>query len=128
MSGAVGQEVGDERRRVDDVLEVVEHQEQAPRSQIGAQRRLDRLGGGFANAERAGDGGGDQRRGRDRRQRDEPDAIGVRLDQIGGDLQGQAGLAGATRSGEREQADAGLSPAGRGSPPPTASRPMNGVS
>ena len=36
----VGEEVGDERRRVDDVLEVVEHQEQASRPQIGAQRRL----------------------------------------------------------------------------------------
>ena len=30
---AVGQEVGDERRRVDDVLEVVEHQEHASRAQ-----------------------------------------------------------------------------------------------
>ena len=114
----MGEEVGDERRRVDDVLEVVEHQEQASRSQIGAQRRLDGLGGGFANAERAGDGGGHQRRGRDRRQRDEPDAIGVRPDQIGGDVQCQAGLAGATGSGEREQADTGLFAAGRGSPPP----------
>jgi hypothetical protein len=34
---AVGQEVGDERRRGDDVFEVVEHQEQAPRSEIGTQ-------------------------------------------------------------------------------------------
>ena len=105
---AVGEEVGDERRRVDDVLEVVEHQEQASRPQIGAQRRSIELGGGFANAEGAGDGGGHHRRGRDRRQRDEPDAIGVRLDQIGGHMQGQAGLAGATGSGEREQADTGL--------------------
>ena len=104
----VGEEVGDERRRIDDVLEVVEHQEQASRSQIGAQRRLYRLGGGFANAERAGDGGGDHRRGGDRRQRDEPDAIGVLPNQFGGHTQGQAGLAGATGSGEREQADSGL--------------------
>ena len=49
---AVGQQVGDERRGGDDLLEVVEHQEQASRSQVVAQRRLYRVGGGLANAER----------------------------------------------------------------------------
>ena len=47
-------------------------------------------------------------RGRHRRQRNEPDAIRVRLDQFGGDVQRQTGLTGAARSGQREQADTRL--------------------
>ena len=44
----------------------------------------------------------------DRRQRDEPDAIGVRANQIGGDLEGEAGFAGAAGTGQGDEAGVAL--------------------
>ena len=59
----------------------------------------------FTDAKRLGDGREDKRRIGKRGEPNEPNAVGVLLDELGRGLQAQSCLAAATRSGEGEQAD-----------------------
>ena len=87
------QRLGHSRRRVDDVLAVVEHEEQPP----SAERPRDPLGRRLGPAElqpgRRGDDGGDECRVRQWRQIGEPGAIGAARQQAPCHLQAEPRLA-----------------------------------
>jgi hypothetical protein len=93
--------------RVDEVLAVVEHEQEPPRPQVVDQRFVDGPVGLVGQAERGGDGPGDQRRRGDRRQIDEPDPVRVVARQPVGDLDREARLADPARPGQRDQAGHG---------------------
>ncbi len=95
------------RGALDEMLEVVEHEERGPLAEVVEQlllRReaavhavegeLDRLGEGGREEVRRGDGG----------ERDEVDAVRVAVDAASGGLEGKPGLARSARPDEREQA------------------------
>ena len=92
----------DDRRRFDDLLEVVEHDERpAPGEALGealAQRTLSAL----AHAQRLGDRRQQERVIADRVERDEERAVGEILGKGVRSLDGQARLSGAARAGERD--------------------------
>ena len=71
-----GQQIGDQRRGVQHLLEVIEQQQHPFRTKEGAQALLDRPGGDLDHAERVGDRRGDQVWVADRREVDEEDTIG----------------------------------------------------
>ncbi len=106
--GAGGEEGGDERRRGDDLLEAVEHEQRAAVAEGGLEGLEGRVVAGFADAERLGEGGGDEFGVGDRREGDEADAVGEAAGDRLGDLQGEAGLADAAGAGQGQEADPGL--------------------
>jgi hypothetical protein len=105
--GTGAQQIGDERCRVEDVLEVVQDQQRLPLPEELAQALLRRPRGRLPRTESLGDGRGNQDRIADRGEGNEPDAIG----ELGGDLLGdpdrQPRLADPARTGQGDQADAG---------------------
>jgi hypothetical protein len=92
---------------LDEVLAVVQHEEERARAQVGQQVRR-RIG---ARGEPEGQGLrhrlGDERGLGDAGQLDQPDAVGEARGQIGGDGEGQAGLAAAAHAGHGDQRGSG---------------------
>jgi hypothetical protein len=84
------------------VLEVVEQQQQPLVLQMLAQQLPRRPHTPVADGQRLRDGGQDDAIGEGGKV-DEPDAVRKLLQQVGGELQRQAGLAGAARPGQRQQ-------------------------
>ena len=75
QSRTSGEQVGDEGSGLDDVLEVVEHEQVAPVSEDRLDPIRERLGARLARAHGLADGRGDEGGIRDRRKRDEQHAI-----------------------------------------------------
>ncbi len=93
------------RRRagIEQVLAVVEHQQRGLVRKIGDERIGDRSTGVLLDAERRGDDLWHEARVRDRRELDEPGAVRVVVESLGGELQRQAGLADAARAEEGQE-------------------------
>ena len=111
--GAGGKQAGHQGRRLQDVLEVVEDEQDQlvieERGQALGQRRA----AGVREADGLGNGGSDQRRIGDRGQGDEPDPVRERIGDDRGGRDGEPGLAGAAGTGQCQQADVGLAEQGR---------------
>ncbi len=90
---------------VGDLLEVVQHEQDATRGQVLDEAFLDGVLT-LAHAERRRDGRCHQRRIDDGFDRHEEDAVGIVLDRLGGDLQCQARLARAAGSREGQESRA----------------------
>jgi hypothetical protein len=90
------------------VFEVVEQEQQLVRLDVGGQRLLDRLARLFADAKRLRDRGDDELGVCQRRERDEVDAAGERLDELRRELQRESRFARAARPRQREQPNVGL--------------------
>ena len=97
------QQLRHQRGRRHDLLEVVEHQQHLLILQELLQALEQHLARFFLDAQRPGDAGGHQRGVPDGRQRDKVDPVLKVLEQVGGHLQAQAGLAGAAGTGEGQQ-------------------------
>src|SRR5439155_15553871 len=69
------QELGDDRSRLEDLLEIVEEKQGLPIAKGVLERFRDRSTWLLADAYRSGDGRMDQTRVRDRRERDEGDSL-----------------------------------------------------
>ncbi len=89
--------------RLDEVLEVVEDEQQPLLGEEVLEALSDRGRAALPESERLRDRGQDERGIGDRRQRDEEHALGEVLDELGGSLQREPGLARAARPGERQQ-------------------------
>ena len=87
-----------------DVLAVIEDQQQLLALEPLRNRLVDPAALLLAHAQRLGDDAGDQFRIADRREVDEPHAIGIAIEQLRADLHRQPRLANATRANQREQA------------------------
>ena len=98
------EQVGRRGRRLDEVLEVVEDEQEPLLGEEALEALGDGSGAGLAEPERLRDRGQDERGVGDRRERDEEDALREVLDQLGGGLEREPGLARAARAGERQQA------------------------
>ena len=98
------QEVAHERGPIQDLLEVVEHEQEAQVGQVRLERHPDRPSRVLAHPESAGDSPRDQLGIVDRGQVDEESAAGEPWPQDLGDAQAQARLAGATGSEQGDQA------------------------
>ena len=110
--GAAGQQLGHHRRRVLDLLEVVEDQQQAEVAQVRLQRR-EYVAGGDLDLEHVGDRPGHQPVVVQRVQGDEPHAVGMIGGEAVGDREAEPGLADAAGPGDREQPAAPGPAAGR---------------
>ena len=95
---------GEARARVDQVLAVVEDDEKAPVRDLRAHRLHQARLVVHAQSECLGDRPGHQPCVGQRGQIDEPGAVGVVVEDVGGDLQRQARLPNASRTGDRHQA------------------------
>ena len=73
--GSSAEQIGHERGGVDDVLEIVQHEQQAPLAHECLKPSDQGLIARIAHAEDVSDGGRDQIGMRDRREADEADAI-----------------------------------------------------
>ena len=97
------EELADDRPAVDDLLEVVEDEE----GLLGCEPLREDLPGAppaaLDEAERRQDRACDQARIADGLEGHEPDAVGISVRDVRGELEGQSRLAGPTRSGERQQ-------------------------
>ena len=105
--GAAAQErVGYLHDGVEDVLAVVEDHERRP---VGDSRHdgRDRAVHGWREPQGRGDRIGHERLVVERRELDEPDAAGILVDQVRAHLQGEAGLAHASRAGQGQQRGGG---------------------
>ena len=98
------EKLGHQRGTRPELFEVVEHQEQAPISQMGLQGGQERSVRLFTDAQRGGDRGGDEGRIGEWGQVGEEDAADELRAQLRRDLQGEPGLAGPAGPGERQQA------------------------
>ena len=99
------------RRALDEVLEVVEHEERGSLAEVIEQLLLWReaaVRAAEGELERLGEGGREQLRRGDGGERDEVDAVRVAGDAPGGGLEGKPRLARPARPDEREQAAAGV--------------------
>ena len=117
-AGTAVQQIGDMRRTGggwvlgcggEQVLEVVEYQEERAPAQRGDERVEQRLFGHLAHAERLRDQRQNLIRIRDAREWNEEGAVGEVIERIGGDLQGEASLAGAAGAEQRDEAHVGPS-------------------
>jgi hypothetical protein len=99
-----GEETRDQRRRLEDALEIIEDQQQPfcadHRGQ--APRQLTPF---LAHPKHGGNGRGDQIRIVERTQIDEPDPIWKVLQHVGGGLDGHTGLADSARTSDRQEPD-----------------------
>ena len=102
--GRVAEQVGQIACRVEHLLEVVEHEQDALLAEIAEQR----LASGFVDPQRLRRSRYDERRIEDRSQRHEEDTGGERLDQLGRDLEREARLSRSSRSRQRDDACIGL--------------------
>ena len=104
--GRGGEQVADQRRGRQHLLEVVEHQEQVPVAEVPrhavGQRPVARLPHAEGLRDRRGDEGGVADRG----EGDEDDAVGEVAAQLLRDPQGEARLADAAGTGQGQEADA----------------------
>ena len=101
--GAAPQQVVHQRRGLDQLLEVVQHQQQVLLLQVGAQLQVGRVGAAHLQAQGLGDGRGDQIGIADRRQAHEEGAVLEVLQHVLGHGQGQPGLADARRPEQGDQ-------------------------
>ena len=95
------------RSRVDDPLEVVQHQQEIPVPEVGGQRVEEIRARLLPHAQGRGDVRGNQGGIRHRAQVDHVHAVVEPVDLLGGDPQRQAGLANAARPGEGDEPGAG---------------------
>src|SRR5262249_4127917 len=104
QAGAGAQQlVGQPSAGVEQVLAVVQHQQQQPVGQRRQQRVREELPGHLRHPERAGRRARDEAGIGQRRQLDQPGAVGVGGGEVGGRGQRQSGLAAAARPGQRQQ-------------------------
>ena len=101
---AGGEEGGDERSRLDHLLEVVEHQQQPPFPQGRLESGLNGFPAGLAHAEHVGDRLRHQARVADRVKRDVADPAGEVAGHGGRGRHGEPGLADPTGTGQGQQA------------------------
>ncbi len=104
---ARAQEVGDVWRGFDDLLEIVEDEEQVFRPQRGGELFRRRPVGEFAQAQGVGDRRDDEVGIADRREGDKHGAVGEYYFQLGSGLDGEARLADAAGTGQRDEPDLG---------------------
>jgi hypothetical protein len=97
------EEVGHDRTGIDDLLEVVEDEEGVSAGDPLGQEIPRAPRGCLDQTERPGDPRGDERGVADRLERDEPESVLEAVGRRRGQLERQAGLAGAARAGERQQ-------------------------
>ena len=97
------EQVGDHAGRLQHLLEVVQHDEQLLVAQIGLEPFQQRLSGSFLEAKGGSNRGHDQRRISDWRKVNKEDAVGKGIEELGRDLERQAGLADAAGSRQRDQ-------------------------
>ena len=96
---------------LDEMLEVVEHEQRRALAEVVEQLVLRREAAVRAvegELDRLGEGGREEVRRGDGRERDEVDAVRVAVDAARGGLEGEPGLARAARPDEREQAALGI--------------------
>ena len=98
------QQVGDDRGRVGDLLEVVEHQEQPAVVQPLGERVHDRTGPAVDEPDGGGDPRSDEHRVADRLERHEEGAVRESAGNLAGKLERESRLAGPARSGQGQQA------------------------
>jgi hypothetical protein len=103
--GCGGQQVGQPWRRLQNLLEVVQQEEELPLPQVLLQPIEESPRLGLAHVEGLGKNGEDPAGIAERRQGDEEDTVREVVGQPGGDLEGQPGLTGAAGTGERDQTD-----------------------
>jgi hypothetical protein len=106
-AGRGGEHGADDQSRLEDLLQVIEHEQGRPLAQVLGERVGHRLLVGRLQSERARDRRRDQRRVAHGREVDEGRAAGVVGAQLGRGGDGQARLARAARAGEGQQADVG---------------------
>ena len=97
------QQVGDDRGRGDDLLEVVEDEQEALVAQPVGERFLDRATAALGDAERTRDARCDEHRIADRLERHEEDAVREVVRRPRRELERQPRLAGPARPGQRQQ-------------------------
>ena len=97
------QQFSDEGGGVRHLLEVVQDEQQLPVAQMCLEGGEKRLGGLLAHAEGVSNGGGNQGRVGNGGQADEVDALLEVVEAVGGDVDGEAGLAGATGAGQGDE-------------------------
>jgi hypothetical protein len=102
-AGTVHEKIGNERRGLEEMLEIVDHHEEMPVTQERRHARREGLIPHIWHTHRLRDGRGNEVRIANRRQRDECNAVGIAAPEIGRDLKRQPGLADATRAGQCEQ-------------------------
>ena len=112
-----GEQLLDHRAGLPHLLEVVGHEQELPVAEVVAQRLQDGAAGCLGDPQGPGQDGGDQVRVGDRGQVGEEGAVAVAGQQLGRDLEGQAGLAGAAGAGEGEQPGPSQQPPGLGGLP-----------
>src|SRR5207248_2287859 len=109
---ATGQQVGQVRGGWQDLLEIVEQEQHVFITERGFEQIEQGPRCSLFEIEGLGDGGDDQGGVAEGGERNEVDAIGKVSEQVGGDLQGQAGFAAAAGAGEGEEADLGATQEG----------------
>ncbi len=95
--------MGRQRRRADDLFEVVEDQQNLAFRQVSQKRLLRVHRAGHTNAERMGDRARHERWFEDRLERDEEDPVGDMALVLDPEFDGEARLAGTARAGERDE-------------------------
>jgi len=95
-------EIGHDVSRFDDPLEVIQDEQEFLLAEHSRQS-LYQAASLVSHAQHPGDSRGNEDRVIQRAQIDEPDALWKVLEQIGGGLQSNTGLADTTRSGDREE-------------------------
>ena len=106
QSRTPAEEISDDGRdRIQQVLGVVEHEQRDPIRQEPLYLCQQRLAGGIRNVQRPGDGRHDQGRLANGGKGDDCDAIRESVIQVRDGAEGEAGLADATGSGQRQQTD-----------------------
>ena len=107
-----GEQLLDHRAGPPHLLEVVGHEQELPVAEVVAQRVQDGAAGCLGDPQGPGQDGGDQVRVGHRGQVGEEGAVAVAGQQLGRDLECQAGLAGAAGAGEGEQPGPSQQPPG----------------
>src|ERR671921_392780 len=95
--------MSEERRGLDDLLEVVKHEQDGPVAQVHLQAVNQRFVSDLTNTNSLGNGGSHQVRVRDRSQINERDAAWEVISSRRDNTQRQPGLAHTTRTGQREE-------------------------
>ena len=101
-----GEKRANSRAGIEELLEVVEDEEEVLVAQVVLQRLGERLAGPFPHRKRLGDRRDEEMRIADRGEVDEEDSVLEIRDQFRRHLERETGLAGATRSRERDKPNA----------------------